>query len=221
MRGVVTIDGPAGSGKSTVARALARRLGWAYLDTGAMYRAVTLLALRDGVDLNDPEALAVCARQADLQLDYDDQGLQVRLNGRDVSGEIRSPEVTDSSHAIAASPGVRGVLVDLQRRIAGDLGAVVAEGRDQGSVVFPDADVKFFLTGDPVVRARRRLAEMRERGQQAQYQEVYDSIVARDLRDATRDVAPLVKPVGAVAVDTTAMTIEQVVAALAGHVETK
>ncbi|NLF31651.1 MAG: (d)CMP kinase [Planctomycetes bacterium] len=216
---IITIDGPAGSGKSTAARHLAERLGLAYLDTGAMYRAVTLRALRQEVDLTDGDALTHCAAGAALSLRYDDGRLRVLLDGQDVSEAIRSVEVTDNSHYLASTPGVRDVLVALQRRAAGDLGDVVTEGRDQGSVVFPDATVKFFLVADPDVRARRRYDELRAKGQDVGFDAVRDAMAARDRRDAGRDVAPLVRPDGAIEVDTTGLSIEQVIDVLARHVE--
>jgi cytidylate kinase len=216
---IITIDGPAGSGKSTVAKGLAKRLAVAYLDTGAMYRAVTLRALAGGVDLTAPEALVDCARQADLHMRYADGRLAVTLDGRDVSEAIRSVEVTDKSHYIASVPGVRKVLVALQRRIANDLGSVVTEGRDQGSVVFTDASVKFFLVADPAVRARRRYDELRAKGESVDRDAIYEAMVARDRRDASREVSPLVKPDGAVEIDTTAMSIDEVIDELARHVE--
>ena len=218
---IVTIDGPAGSGKSTVAQLLAQRLGWAYLDTGAMYRAVALLALRAGVDLSDPEALGRCARGAEVKLLADRGDVRVLLNGRDVSGEIRTAEVTDHSHFVADVPGVREVLVATQRRIARELGDVVTEGRDQGSVVFPDAEVKFFLTAAAGVRARRRYEQMRAGGEEISYERIHDAIVARDHRDRRRRVGPLVKPAGAVEVDTGEMTAAQAVDFLARHVRSR
>jgi len=216
---IVTIDGPAGSGKSTVAKGLAERLAAAYLDTGAMYRAVTLRALTGDVDLTDGDALTACAAGADLALRYDDGHLRVMLDGRDVSEAIRSVEVTDNSHYVASTPGVRRVLVALQRRMAGELGAVVTEGRDQGSVVFPDATVKFFLVADPAVRARRRHTELIDRGRQVEYDAIYDAIRTRDDRDSSRDISPLVKPDGAVEIDTSEMSIDEVIDELARHVE--
>ncbi len=212
---IITIDGPAGSGKSTAARQLAKALGVAHLDTGATYRAVTLAALRAGIDLEDERALTDLAGRIDLRLEYDNSGeLRVILDGQDVSREIRTAEVADNSHYVACSTGVREVLVAMQRRVGAELaaesGGVVAEGRDQGSVVFPDADVKFYLDASCEVRAKRRCDEMPE----ADYEQVLRAIRTRDERDSTRAVAPLIKPDGAVVIDTTDMNIEEVTAEL-------
>ena len=216
---VITIDGPAGSGKSTAARELAKALGVAYLDTGATYRAVTLQALQTGAKLDDEAAMAEIARSADICLAPQPNGARVLLNGRDVTREIRSAAVTDKSHYAARSAEVRAVLVELQRRIGESLGDFVAEGRDQGSVVFPHANVKFYLDASPPVRARRRYEEMKADGQDVDYEQVLAAIVARDGRDRTRAVAPLMKPDGAIEIDTTDKTIPQVVAELRRHVE--
>lgn len=218
---IITIDGPAGSGKSTVARKLAELLHIAHLDTGATYRAVTLKALREGVNMEDPAALVNVARRADIRLAPSTSGLRVMLDGQDVSRDIRTAEVSDKSQYVARAGEVRGVLVELQRRIGREVGSFVTEGRDQGSVVFPDADVKFYLDASPEVRARRRHEEMLADGQPAVYEEVLASIVARDHRDKSRTVAPLTRPAGAVEVDTSDMTIEQVTAALMRHVEAR
>jgi len=216
---IITIDGPAGSGKSTAARGLARALGIAYLDTGATYRAVTLKALRDGVDLEDEVALVALARRIDLKLIPGPEGPVVLLDGEDVSGEIRSEEVSNSSHHVAGSPAVRAVLVDLQRRIGRQLGDFVAEGRDQGSVVFPEADVKFFLIARPEQRARRRHEDLLAAGENVEYTQVLRAIRKRDARDSSRSVAPLVKPEGAIEIDTSDNTIEQTAAELLRRVE--
>ena len=216
---IVTIDGPAGSGKSTVARELAKALGIAFLDTGATYRAATLEALRRGTDLDDEAALVELARRLDIRLVTGDEGLGVLVDGRDVTREIRSEAVSAESHHVAGSAAVREVLVELQRRLGRQLGSFVAEGRDQGSVVFPEADVKFYLDARPEVRARRRHEEMLAAGGTCDFQEVLDSILLRDARDRGRPVAPLVKPDGAVVIDTSEMSVSQVVEELRRHVE--
>jgi cytidylate kinase len=216
---IVTIDGPAGSGKSTAARQLAKALGIAYLDTGATYRAVTLRAMRLGVDLEDEAALTRVAREMLLEFAPADDGTVVRLDGEDVSREIRSEAVSANSRYAARSPAVREVLVELQRRLGGRLGSFVTEGRDQGSVVFPDADVKFFLVADPEVRASRRLEQLHGLGEQGDYQRILEGIGDRDARDRARAVGPLVTPDGAVVVDTSGNTIEQTAAELLRHLE--
>ena len=216
---IITIDGPAGSGKSTAAKALARSFSLRYLDTGSTYRALTLCALRAGVNLADPAAVTGCARAAELALRLEGGEVRVILNGRDVSGEIRGPEIAANTHYIASVPEVREVLVELQRRTARRWGGVVTEGRDQGSVVFPDADVKFFLVSDPAERARRRCQEYRAAGETVDYQQVLTAIETRDRRDAGRAAAPLVKPVGAISVDNTTWPPERTAAVLTAHVE--
>jgi len=218
---IVTIDGPAGSGKSTAARELAKALGVAFLDTGATYRAVTLKALRQGVNLADEAALAEIARQMDIRVVPTDQRVGVVLDGQDVSREIRSEEVSANAHYAARSPAVREVLVDLQRRLGRQLGSFVTEGRDQGSVVFPKADAKFYLDARPEVRARRRCDELRADGEPADYERVLESILRRDQRDSQRAVAPLVRPAGAIVVDTSDNTIEQTAAVLLEHVRSR
>ncbi|MHC4985765.1 MAG: (d)CMP kinase [Planctomycetota bacterium] len=218
---IVTIDGPAGVGKSTAARKLAASLGIAFLDTGATYRAVTLKALRDGVDLIDADALVAAARSADIRLAVEGDALTVLLDGQDVTDAIRTAEVSNSAHFVANCPSCRDVLVDLQRRIGAELGEFVAEGRDQGSVVFPEADVKFFFDADSRIRAERRQGDLAAAGEPADLDAVQADIEQRDHRDRTRDVAPLVRPEGAVDVDTSDKTIEQVHAELLAVVETR
>ena len=203
---IVTIDGPAGAGKSTVARALARRLGFDFLDTGAMYRAVTLAALRAGCDLDDEAALARLVAGVTLAMPPG----RVVLGGEDVTDRIRTPEVTAGTGKVASSPAVRRRLNELQRAVAAGRN-FVCEGRDQGTIVFPDAACKFFLVADPAERARRRHREMLARGVVVSWEDVLAAQQARDARDAARDIAPMVPAADALLLDSTGMTLEQVV----------
>jgi len=207
---IITIDGPAGCGKSTAARELAKALGIAHLDTGATYRAVTLLGLRRGVDLTDEAALAELARGMDIRMVPAAGRVCVLLAGQDVTDEIRTEAVTANTRHAAASEAVREALVELQRRLGRRLGSFVAEGRDQGSVVFPEADVKFYLDARPTERARRRCEELESHGQQADYDAVLEAIIRRDRLDSSRAVGPLTVPDGATVIDTSDMEIEQV-----------
>lgn len=215
---IITIDGPAGSGKSTAARHLAEALGIAFLDTGATYRAATLRAMREHVDLTDEAALAECARTMDLDMRQTPTGLQVLLAGEDVSLDIRSEAVSKATRHAANSAHVRNVLVDLQRRVGRSLGSFVAEGRDQGTVVFPDADVKFFFAASAAVRARRRVEQLAQAGQTADYDEVLQAIRDRDHNDATRSVAPLKPADDAITIDTGQSTPDETLAELLQHV---
>ncbi|HOJ46235.1 MAG TPA: (d)CMP kinase [Bacillota bacterium] len=203
---VITIDGPAGAGKSTVAKKVAQELGLTYLDTGAMYRAVTLLALRRGVDVNDDAKMKELVR--DIYLDL--SGGRIYLNGEDVSEEIRRPEVSESVSLVARLGSVRERMTALQREIA-SRGGVVLDGRDVGSVVFPEADCKIFLTASVEERARRRYLELQNKGIAISFDEVKQNIVERDKIDSERDIAPLTIPEGAHIVDSTGLTIDEVV----------
>jgi cytidylate kinase len=216
---IVTIDGPAGSGKSTAARKLAARLGIPYLDTGAMYRVVTLAALEDGADLRDDDALAALADRSDYQLDLGPTHIRVTLRGRDVTEEVRSMRVNDHTRFIAASPGVRRVLIEKQREIGRRLGAMVTEGRDQGTAAFPKADIKFFLDAAVEKRAERRLHELLADGEDVNLEQVLANLNERDRTDASRPVAPLVKPDDAICIDTTNLTIGEVVDELIRRLE--
>jgi cytidylate kinase len=204
---IITIDGPAGAGKSSAARALAQRLGFEFLDTGAMYRAVTLAAVRTGIGLMDQQSLSALLDGMTLELPAG----KVLLNGEDVSELIRTPEITTQSAPIASSPLVRRRLVEWQRRIAQGRN-MVCEGRDQGTIVFPDAECKFFVTADPTERARRRLHELHARGETTTLAEVLAAQEARDARDAARDIAPMVPAADAILLDTTTFSLDQVVA---------
>ncbi len=205
-RSIVAIDGPAGAGKSTVAKRLAERLGWRFLDTGALYRAVTLRAQRAGIAPTDAEAMARTAREAVIEIRTEGGAQKVLLDGEDVSAAIRSPDVSKSVPTVAAHAGVREAMVPRQREFA-SAGRVVAEGRDMGTVVFKDAGVKFYLDADPTVRAARRAAE---RGD-PDVSKVEAEQRERDRRDSTRDVAPLAVAKDAIRVDSTGLAVEEVV----------
>jgi CMP/dCMP kinase len=205
---VVAVDGPAGAGKSTASRTLAGRLGYAYVDTGAMYRAVGVIAHRRGVALDDDEALA---RLVDgLRFEPRDVG-GLAVDGTDVSVEIRRAEAGELASRVSTRPVVRERLVTLQRTL-GAGGGVVMEGRDIGTVVFPNAEVKLYLTADPIERARRRAAELRARGESVDEAALAREIAARDERDRARSHSPLRPATDALRLDTTGLTLEQVVA---------
>lgn len=205
---IITIDGPAGSGKSTTARRVAERLGYNYLDSGALYRAVTWAALHQNLDLHDSEAVAHLAEQLDLDMQAMEKGLRILVNGRDVSHEIRMPEVTQAIAPVAANPGVRRALLDAQRRF-GDQGGVVAEGRDMGTVVFPDADVKFFMVASLQERAQRRQAELAAKGVAVPLEELMHSLQQRDDSDSRRTHGPLLRPQEAIDIDTSQLSIDE------------
>ena len=202
---VVAIDGPAGAGKSTIARRVAEKLGFVYIDTGAMYRAVALWALRIGLDLEDHLRLEQLAFEAHIEFGA---GNTILLNGDDVTAAIRQPEVSDVASKVSAVPGVRRAMVFEQRRIA-ESSAVVMEGRDIGTVVFPDAAVKVFLDADPAVRAERRAGELAQKGQEVEVSEIEAQIRERDYRDATRPDSPMVRAPDASLVDTSNLTLEE------------
>lgn len=206
---VIAIDGPSGAGKSTIGRALAEALSYTYLDTGAMYRAVAVRALEKGIAIDDEAALAKAAATA--RITFDETGKRVLLDGHDVTDEIRTREATKMASAVARIGAVRRELVRQQQELGRD-GCVVLDGRDIGSVVFPGAEVKFYLDAAPEMRAKRRLDE--SQGQEASYEAILEDIRARDHQDMTREDSPLVRTEDAVYIDTTEMSPEEVTAHL-------
>lgn len=214
---IITIDGPAGSGKSTAARKLAARLRIPYLDTGAMYRVVTLAALNARIDLADEAALTALAQRGDYRLDLGPTHIRVTLGDHDVTEALRSMRVNEHTRYIAASPGVRAELVRRQRAIGARLGALVTEGRDQGSVAFPQADMKFFLVADLKQRARRRYHELVADGTEVDEESVMRNLAERDRSDEQRAVAPLRRPADAIVIDTSRLSIAEVIQVMVDH----
>lgn len=217
----IAIDGPAGAGKSTLARQLAGKLGFIYVDTGAIYRTVALAVLRAGADPADAGQVAALLKGLDIRMDYGPDGEQrMFLGGEDVSRAIREHQVSGLASRVSAIPAVRDFLLDFQRRQAREHN-VVMDGRDIGTVVLPQADVKIFLTAAPEARAQRRLLELRQRGQQADYDTVLRDIIQRDEQDANRPIAPLRRAEDAALLDTTRLNLEQSLEALVRLVKEK
>ena len=214
---IITIDGPAGSGKSTIAAKLADKLGAVYLDTGAMYRAVTLAALEGNLSLDDAAGLADMVKQVRIEFGHDGGGHTVWLDGRDVTAAIRQSKVTEQSHKPADLPAVRQLLIEQQRQIAhhatsgAGQNCLVTEGRDQGTVVFTEAEYKFYLDATAQCRARRRWEQLQKMGSHDSYEEILAAQQKRDQRDMTREAGALKKAPDAIVIDTTNMTLEQVI----------
>lgn len=208
-RSIITIDGPAGAGKSTAAKRLAQALGFHYLDSGALYRAVAWQTLRRQVDVHDQAALAAFFADFKPHIAFDEAGCHVLIDGREVCRELRSPEVSQAASRVAAVPRVRRWVTECLRNLAAS-GGVVAEGRDLGSVVFPEAEVKFFLTADLATRASRRREEWQSARVAMDLEKTMRELATRDRQDETRAVSPLIAPDGAIRIDTTALTPEQV-----------
>lgn len=222
---VITIDGPSGAGKSTISRLLAARLNYTYLDTGAMYRVVGLQVARAGLDLEASDAgekLARLLAGLNLKLTPGKEGWETRafLNGEEVSDAIRTPEIAMVASRVSAEEEVRSKLTEMQRAI-GSGGAIVAEGRDMGTVVFPEAGCKFFLDATPEERARRRQIQLSQKGQQVEYRELLAQIRKRDADDSSRALAPLKPAPDAILVDSSAMTIDEVVAFMLKRIEAR
>lgn len=204
----VAIDGPAGAGKSTIARAAAKKLGFIYVDTGALYRAVGVYSLRNGLDTENPETVEGTLPHIQVELQFQDGVQHVLLNGEDVSEEIRSPQASMAASAVSAVPAVRRFLFDLQREIAAKNDCIM-DGRDIGTVVLPQAEVKIFLTASPETRAMRRFKELQEKGAPDTYEAVLADLKQRDYNDSHRAVAPLKPAEDSVLVDTSALTLPQ------------
>ena len=208
---IIAIDGPSGAGKSTLGKMLAKKLGLLYLDTGAMYRAVALAAMRDERALNDPARAAEIARGANIELKGEPDTLRVYLDGEDISETIRTLEIAQAASIVSTNSEVRRLMVDLQRRLGEQSPeGCVLEGRDIGSVVFPNADVKFFLTAKPEARARRRFEEDKAKGRESTYEQTLAEINERDQRDVSRSDSPLTIPDDAVVIDTSELDLTEV-----------
>jgi cytidylate kinase len=216
---IITIDGPAGSGKSTVSKMLARKIGAEFLDTGAMYRAVTLVAMNKHADLSDENALMAVLNETDFDFQIENHLLKVTIDGKDATEAIRRPDVTASVRYIAAVSGIRSELVKLQQKMAEKLVRVVTEGRDQGTVAFPNADYKFFLVADVAERAHRRHAELIEKGLDAQIDKIQADITKRDDSDINRTDGPLAQAEDAIEIDSSNLDAEGVVQAMLKHIK--
>ena len=216
----IAIDGPAGAGKSTVAKMLAARLGFLYVDTGALYRAVGLQALLQGENPKDVPAVTAILKHVQVDLKYQEGTQHVYLNGRDVSEEIRTPAASMAASDVSAIPAVRQFLLDTQRRIARQQ-SVVMDGRDIGTVVLPDAELKVFLTASPEIRAQRRHRELLEKGMQVEYDKILEEVQLRDKQDTERETAPLKQAEDAVLLDSTQMSLEEVIEKVMEYVKEK
>lgn len=219
---IVTIDGPAGSGKSTLARQLAKRLGLDFLDTGAMYRAIAAKAIERGIAIaEEPHVVIELARHCPLRFDWQTDPPRLYARGNDVTGRLRDRDVTRAVSDIAGIGAVRHVLVDNQRRIGTEHPRLVTEGRDQGSIVFPAAQVKFYLDASPAVRAQRRADQLREMGKPVKLDDIRKNIIERDHKDSTRSDGPLICPDDAIRIDTSDMALDEVLDLLEQNVRVK
>jgi cytidylate kinase len=215
---IIAIDGPSGAGKSTLGKMLAKKLGLLYLDTGAMYRAVAFAVIEKGVSCTDGENAAEIARDSQIELTGEPDNLQVILNGRNITAEIRTKEIAQAASVVSANSPVRKILVKLQQEL-GKYGGGVLEGRDIGTVVFPDADIKFFLTAKPEERARRRFLEDQKRGSTLTLEQTLEEINQRDKRDVTREDSPLSIADSSVVIDTSGMTLDEILEQMLQKIE--
>ena len=217
----VAVDGPSGAGKSTLSRRCAAAFGFIYVDTGAIYRTIALAARRRNTDVRDENEVKKILPELEVGMVYDDSGEQrMLLNGEDVSSEIRMPDISVTASAVAALPAVRAYLLEMQRKIARE-NNVIMDGRDIGTVVLPDAQLKIFLTASPEARAERRLAELRQKGIEQSYESVLSDIIERDRRDTSRAAAPLRKAENAVTVDTSMLNFEESFEKLCGIISSR
>ena len=216
----IAIDGPAGAGKSTISKKVASSLGYVYIDTGAMYRAVGLKAVSCGIDTKDEEGVTSILSAIDIDIRHEGVEQHIYLDGENVSDKIRTPEISMAASNVSAIPAVRVAMVDMQRKLA-ENHDVVMDGRDIGSHVLPDAQIKIFLTASPEARAKRRYNELIQKGENVSFEEVYTDMVQRDKNDSTRAVSPLVIADGATVIDTSDLNLEQSVEAVISHIRSK
>ena len=216
----IAIDGPAGAGKSSIAKLVSKELGYIYVDTGALYRTVGLYSIRKGIDTKDAQAITATLKDIEVKLGFVDGAQHVFLNGEDVSDAIRTPEASMGASNVSAIPAVRTFLFDLQRDIAKNNNCIM-DGRDIGTVVLPDAQIKLFLTASPEARAERRYKELIEKGEKVDFQDVLDDINKRDYQDSHREIAPLKQAEDAVLVDNSGCNLEEGVALVIGIIKEK
>ena len=216
----IAIDGPAGAGKSSIAKLVSKELGYIYVDTGALYRTVGLYSIRKGIDTKNAEAVTATLKDIEVKLGFVDGAQHVFLNGEDVSDAIRTPEASMGASNVSAIPAVRTFLFDLQRDIAKNNNCIM-DGRDIGTVVLPDAQIKLFLTASPEARAERRYKELIEKGEKVDFQDVLDDINKRDYQDSHREIAPLKQAEDALLVDNSGCNLEEGVALVMGIIKEK